>query len=175
MALQCNMTLNTAVAVVGQTPAPQATLTVYNPGAVTVTVTGINLYVAALADGRLNTPTMPSVVPTGPGMATSVPSLGSITIGPFPIVVNSAGNANPAQMIPIAGAATGYSPQASQYMQFTVLVGATVYGSDGSSNTAGVAPLLVSYSPAPPPGFQGGYLNLEAPNNFLFPLMLGVL
>jgi hypothetical protein len=96
-------------------------------------------------------------------------------MGPFPVVVASAGNANPLQLIPIAGASTGYSPQASQYMQFTVLVGATIYGSDGSLNVAGVAPLLASYSPAPPAGFQGGYMALAAPNNFLLPLMLGVL
>jgi hypothetical protein len=162
------MTLNVATYVPGQNPAPMATLTIYNPNAVAVVVTGVQLQAKVLGDPNINRLAMPpSVVPIGPGMTTSVPALGTITIGPFPVVVASAANGNTAQSMGPTGSTTPVNPQGSQPLQYTLMIGADVYGSDGSYNQAGVAALLVSYLSAPPLGFQGGFLQFNAPNNFI--------
>lgn len=179
MALQAQVTLNYSSYTAGQNPPPQATVTVYNPNASAVVVTAVVMRrqsPAPLPVGQPNfIPAAPSVAPIGPGMTTSVPALSSITIGPFPIVVASAANANSFQMVNQAGNLNPINPQGSQPPQSTVMVGATVYGSDGSSNVAGSAPLLVSYASAPPVGFQGGFLNFSAPNNCITGLIPGIL
>lgn len=169
MALQCNITLNVSNYSAGQTPPPMATLTVYNPGAVAVVVTGVQLNVKPLLEsGPPNRVAMaPSVVPIGPGMTTSVPPLSSINIGPFPIVVASAAAGNTYQQMGPTGSVTPVNAQGSQPLQSTLMIGADVSGSDGSANIAGQAGLLVSYANPPPPAFQGGYLQFASPNNFI--------
>lgn len=168
MALICNVTLNVASYSAGQTPPPMATLTVYNPGAVAVVVTGVQLNVRPILEtlpGR--TSMSPSVVPIGPGQTTSVPALSSITIGPFPIVIATAANGNTYQTMGPTGSVTPVNAQGSQPLQVTFMIGADVSGSDGSLNTAGQAGLLVSGSSQPPLGFQGGFLQFASPNNFI--------
>lgn len=176
MALQANVTLNTSVYTAGQNPAPMATVTVYNPNASAVTVTSINMKARVFTDPNLNRLAMlPSLPPTGPGMTTSVPSLSSITFGPFPIVLGSAANMNSFAAVNMSGNLNPVNPQGSQPPQTRVMIGALVYGSDGSANEAGEAGLLLSYASPPPVGYQGGVLQFDAPNNLATGLLFGVL
>jgi hypothetical protein len=176
MALQCNVTLSYTAYAAGQNPAPMATVQVYNPNASAVVVTSVNMKAYSLGDPRKQDLAMsPSVPPTGPGMTTSVPALSSITFGPFPIVVASAANVNSFQAVNQSGNLFPVNPQGSQPPQRTVMVGALVYGSDGSINEAGEVGLLVSYTSAPPVSYQGGFLNFSAPNNYATGLIFGVL
>ncbi len=170
MSLQCQVTLNYGSYSAGQNPAPMATVQVYNPNAVTVVVTALQLNSLVVNGGVSSTnktAMLPSVAPIGPGMTVSVPTLSSITIGPFPVVISSAANVNSFQAVNQTGNLNPINPQGSQPAQFTVLIGADVYGSDGSFNTAGVASLLVSYQSAPPLAFQGGFYQFASPNNFI--------
>jgi hypothetical protein len=173
MALTCNMTLNIASCVAGQTPPPQATLTVYNPNASPVVVTGVQVQIFDL-DSDIEMPANAPLVPIGPGQTTLVPALSSITIGPFAISVGSAANVNSFAAVNQTGNLFAINPQPTQPPQNVITVGATVYGSDGSVNTAGVAPLLVSYTSAPPLGYQGGFLNFASPNNAAGGFLLGL-
>lgn len=176
MSLSCQMSLNYSSYTAGQTPPPMATLTVANPNSVAVVVTAAQIRAQVLNDVATNRLAMPPAsLPIGPGMATSVPANSSITIGPFPIVISSAANVNSFQAVNQTGNLNPINPQPSQPPQFTVLVGCDVYGSDGSFNQAGTAPLLVSYQSAPPPASQGGYLQLASPNNFVSLSLMGVL
>ncbi len=147
----------------GQNPAPQATVTVYNPNASAISVTGIQMTVKFLNDPL--TRTLNGSPPIGPGMTTLCPALSSITIGPFPVVIPSASNVNSFAMVNMAGNINPINPQGSQPPQSVAQIGAYVYASDLSSNVAGVAPLMISYTSAPPVGYQGGFLNLAGPNN----------
>lgn len=167
MALQCQVLLNVGSCSAGQTPPPQATVFVYNPNAVAVVVTGLTMTFADQLGRRTTLAVSPCVPPIGPGMTTSVPTLSSINIGPFPITIASAANVNSFTAVNQTGNLNPVNPQGSQPPQFTVLVGAAVNGSDGSSNIAGVAPLLVSYTSSPPLGYQGGFLQFASPNNFI--------
>ena len=177
MALVCAMSLNTGVYSAGQTPPPQATLTVYNPNAVAVSVTGVQVTARAFGDTPINHVPMAPVLPAiGPGMTTSVPPLGTITVGPFPIVVGSAANANSFQVVNQTANLNPINPQGPALVpQTIVMVGAAVNGSDGSVNVASEAGLTVSYSNSPPLGYQGGFLNYAGPNNFVTGLCFGVL
>lgn len=176
MSLQANVTLNYSSYTAGQNPPPMATVTVYNPNASAVVVTSVNMSAHALGDPLVNRLAMsPSVPPTGPGMTTSVPALSSITIGPFPVVVGSASNVNSFQAVNQSGNLFPVNPQGSQPPQTTVMIGALVYGSDGSVNTAGEAAILVSYSVSPPVGYQGGFLQFSSPNNLADGFLAGVL
>jgi|ERR1700755_173225 len=176
MALQCQVSLSYASYTAGQTPPPMATVFVYNPNAATVTVTGAKLYAFAVNDpvGR-EIPFAPAVLPTGPGMTVTVPALGSINIGPLPVVMGSAANANAFQMVNQVGNLNPTNPQIALPPQTNINVGCLVYGSDGSINRAGTAGLLVSYTSSPPLGYQGGFLNFAAPNNFIMFRFLGAL
>lgn len=174
MSLVCNMTLNVGTTVAGQNPSPQATLTVYNPNASDVVVTGASVFTVTLA-GQYTNATNQSVVPLGPGMTTLVPSEDSITFGPFPIVCASAANVNSFAAVNQSGNLFPINPQPSQRPQQVLMVGATVYGSDGSVNSSGQAPLLVSYTSTPPVGYQGGPLMFSAPNNLALGMTTGVL
>lgn len=174
MALVCNMSLNYGSMTAGQNPSPQATLTVYNPNASAVVVTGASVFTTTLVGQQTNA-TNQSVVPLGPGMTTVVPTLSSITFGPFPIAASSSANVNSFQAVNQVGNLFAINPQPSQRPQEVLLVGATVYGSDGSVNTAGKAPLLVSYTSTPPVGYQGGPLFLSAPNNLALAFTVGLL
>lgn len=176
MALQCQVTLNYSSYSSGQTPPPQATLFVYNPNAVPVTVTGLQLSFRALNDVSINrTTALPSVPPIGPGMTVTAPAGASISIGPFPVVVASGANVNSFQAINQTGNLNPINPQGSQPAQFTVMVGGLVYGSDGSVNTIGEAAILVSYESPPPVAYQGGFLQYASPNNFVSLMLMGVL
>lgn len=173
MALTCNMTLNTAVTTAGQSPAPQATLQVFNPNASAVVVTGAAVNVSTSTGQQDNV--NQSVVPLGPGMTTVVPPLSSITFGPFPIAPGRAANVNSFAAINQTGNLNPINPQGAHRPQQLLLVGATVYGSDGSVNIAGTAALLVSYASTPPLGYQGGFLQFAAPNNLVLGMTTGVL
>lgn len=176
MALSCQVSLNYSAYSAGQNPPPMATLFVYNPSAVAVSVTGVQMHSSVVGDANVNRLAMsPSVPPIGPGMTTSVPSLSSINIGPFPVVVGSAANVDSFQAVNQSGNLNPINPQGSQPAQYALQIGATVQGSDGSSNEAGVAPLFVSYTAAPPQAFQGGYLQFASPNNLVAALIPGVL
>jgi len=175
MALQANVTLNYSAYTAGQSPAPMATVTVYNPNASAVVVTSINMLAHPFGSTAQALPMSPSVPPTGPGMTVSVPTLSSITFGPFPIVIGSAANVNSFQAVNQTSNLNPINPQGSQPPQTQVMVGALVYGSDGSANTAGEAGLLVSYYPAPPLGYQGGFLQFNGPNNLITGALAGIL
>lgn len=172
MALQAQVTLNYASMVAGQTPTPQATLSVYNPNASPVLVTGAQVYVQTLAGQR--TPSFnPPLVPLTAGFCT-VPALGTLTFGPFSITVPSMSNVNVFQMVGPSGSSLT-NTQPTQPPQMQLQVGAFVFGSDGSNNTAGVAPLLVSFTSNPPMNFQGGPLQFGLPNNLALGFVTGVL
>ena len=175
MALQCNITLNYANYSAGQNPPPMATLSVYNPNAVAVTVTGMQLNARALGDTPGHTSMYPGVMPIGPGMTVTAAALSSINIGPFPVVLATAANANSFQAVNQTGNLNPINPQGSQPPQVTIVIGADVQGSDGSFNVAGTAALVVSYQSQPPLGFQGGFLALGNGNNLANLRMLGIL
>lgn len=174
MSLQCNVTLSRSDYTAGQSPAPMATVTVYNPNASAVVVTSINMKAHALGSTANALSMSPSVPPTGPGMTVSVPTLSSITFGPFPLAIGSAANVNSFAAVNQSGNLNPINPQGSQPPQTQVMVGALVYGSDGSVNEAGEAGLLLSYSSSPPLGYQGGDLNFAGPNNFATGFLAGI-
>jgi hypothetical protein len=157
-----------------------AVLTVTNATASPIAITGAALSMAQLGDG-LAISRAENVLPLGPGMPVVVPASSTIIVGPFQVVVHSNAGANSFQSVGPAGALT--DPQLSEargdqngnhFPQFVVLVSATVYGSDGSVNVSGTAPLLVDVVVPPPLGYQGGFLHLSAPNN-LVTYLAGVL
>lgn len=172
MALVCNMTLSQPSVTAGQSS--QATLTVYNPNASAVVVTGMQVSVSTVA-GQYTPAVNQSLPPMGWGMTTIAPATSSITFGPFPIAAGSASNVNSYAAVNQTGNLNPINPQPSQSPQQVLMVGATVYGSDGSINTSGKAPLLVSYVPAPPLNYQGGPLFFSAPNNLALGLTTGIL
>lgn len=168
------MSLNVATCSAGQSPAPMATLQVYNPNAVAVAVTGIQLqFFDSSTNLPINLAANPAMPAMGPGQTVVAPALSSITFGPFPVAVGSAANANtfPA---PSVGYLNPRNPQQAQSPVFGILVGALVYGSDGSTNDAGRAGLTVAASIQPPPTFQGGALQFAGPNNLVTGLLMGV-
>lgn len=162
MALQCQMSVNNQAYQAGGTP-PQATLTVYNPNAVAVSVTGLELVFRNNAGAAVKPVLQPSVPPTGVGQATSVPALSSITIGPFPMAFGSVAAGSSFAMVPPGSQPS--NPQGSQPLQTDINIGALVYASDGSVNVAGMARVFVSFSVAPPQAYQGGYAFFNGPNN----------
>ncbi len=168
MSLQCVVGLNYNSYAAGMNPPPMATVSVYNPNAAAVVVTSIQMKAYVQNNQTQSALAMsPSVPPIGPGQTTTVPALGTINIGPFPIVVASAANDNPFQMVNQTGNLNPVNPQGSQPPQYTLIIGADVYGSDGSFNTAGVTGLLVSYPNSTPATYQGGVYQFYLPNNFI--------
>jgi hypothetical protein len=154
-------------------------ITATNPGAVPIVITGGDITVTQLGDGTDVSCAKPTL-PLGPGMPTVVAAGATVLVGPVTIAVHSNSGCDPYQSAPQGayvdpqpsdsrGAATG-----NKFPQFTVLVGATLYGSDGSINFAGTAPLFVDVVSPPPLGFQGGFLSLSAANN-LVTFLAGVL
>lgn len=167
MALNCSISLNTNAYAAGQNPPPQATLTVYNPNAVAVVVSSVQVTANQLGNTSLTLPIAPITVATGPGITTTVPALGSINLGPFPIVLASAayaGSANPAFFSP-PGTSNPTNPQGSQPPSYVAQIGALVYGSDGSVNQASYAGVTVSQMFNAPLGTAGGFLNFAGPQN----------
>lgn len=168
MPLQCQVVLNPS-ARSGEQPVTVA-LIVYNPSATTpIAITGGALSVSQLGDGSEVSCALP-MLPIGPGMPTVVAAGATILVGPMTLVLHSNAASNSFQTV---DSSPPVNPQPSdsrlsgsnEYPQFTVLVGATLYGSDGSINQAGTAPVLVDVVVTPPLGFQGGFLHLHAPNN----------
>lgn len=166
------MPLNAAVNIdrrsvtAGGAPA-QVSVVVYNPGAATVLVTGIQISASRFGSSAQTLPFQASVPATGPGQAMTVAAGATITIGPFPIAFGSAayiGGANPTVISPDA-AAFPNNAQPSQPTPYIATIAAMVFGSDGSSNIAAPAGILVSHSFQPPASTQGGYLNFAVPQN----------
>jgi len=176
MALTCGISINTTAVTADQSPGASATLTVYNPNASAVVVTGARLTYTPL--GQTNPSPAASVatvlIPTGPGQTVSVPALGSITFGPFPVQAHSPSNSSSYN---VASPSGGYGGpiQGALPSQEQLIIGAVVEASDGSSNVAAPAGLTVSYYTPPPLGSQGGFLNFADGDNFLNGLLLGVL
>jgi uncharacterized membrane protein len=166
MALTCQMAISPSSYRAGQSPSPMALLTVYNPNAVAVVVTGVVLVFKDAQGSPRQFSVSPSVVPVGYGQTTSVPALSSITIGPFPIAV---GNVAPAAIFNAVPPSSQPSlVQVAMPPQSKIFIEALVYGSDGSVNVSGAAGLLVTYTDAPPVAFQGGFANFYDPNAAAF-------
>lgn len=177
MALTCNITLNVSTCVAGGSPSPQATLQVFNPNASAVAVAGVQLQffdaVTLLPIAAAANAPMPAL---GPGQTVVAPAGSSIFFGPFPVAIGLAGNASSLGSMPFSPSSppAPANPQLALRPQQQVLIGAVVYGSDGSANVAGRAGLLVSYPSLPPLFSQGGALQLSNGNNFLTGLVMGV-
>lgn len=153
MALQCQMTVNRQPYQAGGTP-PQATLQVYNPNAVAVTVTGLELGFTDDLGNTIRPVVQPSVPPIGIGQTTTVPALSSIFIGPFPMTFGSVAAGSQFDAVPPSSQPS--NSQGSQPLQQAINIGGLVYGSDGSVNVMGKARVFMSYTVPPPPAFQGG-------------------
>lgn len=163
MALTCQMLVSPPSYQAGQSPPAMAILRVYNPNAVAIVVTGVQLVFKDSVGVERPFPILPSVVPIGYGQTVSVPATSSIDIGPFPLAFASSAAASSFERVP-PGAQPSMT-QGSRPPQEQIFVGAIVTGSDGSSNIAGSAGVLVSYSVSPPVAYQGGFMNFYWPNN----------
>lgn len=170
MPLNCQVFVNPS-----STPAEQPVsvfLTITNPGAATIAITGGDLEVTQLGNGSDVSCARP-LLPLGPGMQTVINPGATVLAGPVMIVLHSPSASNSYQTVSPTGApAVDVQPSGSRggatgnhYPEFTVLVGATVYGSDGSVNVAGKAPILVDVVAPPPVGLQGGFLDLARGSN----------
>lgn len=175
MALVCAMSLNTQFCQAGASPAPMATLTVYNPNATSVAVTAIQISYFDAQLRPINAAAAPQLPAASPGQTVVVPTLSSITFGPMPVAVGSPASANSFWNASVSNTAATPNPQVALPPQTQVLIGGTVYGSDGSANTITPIGLTVSYTPAPPVLSQGGALQFASGNNLLTGLMMGVL
>lgn len=155
MALVCTVVLSTSSYAAGSTPPPKAFIICRNDGASTVVVAGIALSRRVLGSDTLGAPVpMGNALPAyGPGAPAVVLAGDAQTIGPFSVTVGS------------AASAIGGNAQPSQPADYILMVGATVIGSDRSSNVAGEAGMLVSYSLRPRIGAQGGQLIYARPSN----------
>lgn len=158
------MSLNVDSALAQSSPLPQATLQVYNPNASPVAVTGIAVKYLNAEFQPFNAATNLPMPAMGPGQTVVVPALASLFFGPFSVTLGMAGNANmflaAPQTAPLS--AMSRSELANRRAQ-RVFVGATVYGSDGSINEAGLDSVLFSWSTIAPIGLQGGNTNFTLP------------
>lgn len=155
MALICNVVLSATSYSAGHTPPPKASIVCTNTGASAVVVLGVALHKRILGS---NTPGAPvpmgnALPPYGPGAPVTVDAGGTQTVGPFAVTVGN------------VASAVGGNSQSSQPPDFTLMVGATVLGSDGSRTEAGEAGMLVSYSIRPRVNTQGGQLIFSQPSN----------
>lgn len=177
MPLQCQVFVYPSAAG-GEQPVTVAVIAT-NPSPTTpIVISGGSVSVTQLRDGTDVSCAKP-MLPLGPGMPTVVAPGATVLVGPAQLAVhsNSAANSfqNPSSLIDSQPSDARGEPTGNHYPQFTVLVGATLYGSDGSINQAGTAPLLVDVVAPPPLGFQGGFLHLSAPNNLVTAYAAGVL
>jgi hypothetical protein len=155
MALVCSVVLSANSYSAGHTPPPSASIVCYNNGASAVVVNGVELNCRIHGSSTLGSP-IPmgnALPPYGPGAPVSVAAGGSATVGPFPVTVGS------------AAAGIGGASQPSQPADFILVVGAMVFGSDGSRNVAGEAGITVSYSLRPRANTQGGQLIFSQASN----------
>ncbi len=155
MALICSVALSTTAYAAGSTPPPSASIVVTNTGSGAVVVTGVQLSGRVLGS---STPGRPVVMgnalpPYGPGAPVVVAAGGVGRVGPFAVTAGMAANAN------------GGVKQPTQVPIYTLMVGAVVFGSDGSRNVAAEAGLTVSWPIRPQVGTQGAALNFSQPGN----------
>lgn len=164
MALTAQVTLSQRSYTAGATPVPTFVIVVANANAVPVVVTGLEFSYTDAFNATVKPAGNVNVPPIGQGQTTTVPALGSITIGPMAIAVGSVANANMFQAVPPSAAPT--NPEALALpTSYELWVGALVYGSDGSVNIAGKDRLLVSPTSQPPLGYQGGFAQFNGVNN----------
>lgn len=159
MALVCTVVLSTTSYRAGATPPPMATVQCYNPTASTIVVSGVEIYGRVLGSSTPGNPVpmgMP-LPPYGPGAPVTIAAGATLPVGPFPITAGSAAAA-------LRDGNTG-NAQPSQPLNYTLMIGAIVFGSDLSRNTAGEAGMLVSQTIAPTVGQQGGSLIFSKPTN----------
>ena len=155
LALVCSVVLSANSYSAGHTPPPSASIVCYNNGASAVVVTGVQLYKRILGSDTPGNPVPMgnALPPYGPGAPVSVSALGTQRVGPFSITMGS------------AASAIGGNSQPSQPAGCILVIGATVFGSDGSRNVAGEAGITVSYSIRPRVGTQGGQLIFSQASN----------
>ncbi len=155
MALVCSVVLSATSYSAGHTPPPTARVVCYNNGASAVVVTGVALSKRVHGSDTLGGPVPMgnALPPYGPGAPVSVSAGGTQTVGPFAVTVGS------------AASAIGGNSQPSQPADCILVIGATVFGSDGSRVEAGEAGMLVSYSIRPRVGTQGGQFIFSQPSN----------
>lgn len=178
MPLQCQVVLGPS-ARSGEQPVTVA-IVAYNPSPTTpIAITGGVMSVEQLGNGTAVPCALP-MLPIGPGMPVVVAAGATALVGPVTLVLHSNSAANSFQTV---DANPPVNPQPSDsrggqrslhYPQYTALIGATLYGSDGSINQAGTAPVFVDVVVTPPQGYQGGYLHLSEPKN-LANLLTGVI
>jgi len=178
MALSCAIQTAQLATTAGGQPVT-FNLAVYNPNAVAVSVTGVQIVVApagsSLAVSAGSSSLMNQIVaPIGPGQTTVVPALSSITIGPMYLDLPSS-NSNTAAFMGV--------PFPGQQWQNTnpalpgtlvLAINALVSASDGSFNMASPGGLTVSSYFPPPAGTQGGNLQFGLGANFGNFLTLGL-
>jgi hypothetical protein len=141
----------------GQNPPPTVTLVVANPNATAVMVTGVQIVPTIVGQTGQALSIAPILPALGPGQNVTVPALGSLNLGPFPIVFASAANVNQFQMVNQVGNLNPVNPQLAELATYSISIGAIVSVSDGSNNTAVPAVLTVSPPSQPPLGTQGGF------------------
>ncbi len=155
MSLVCSVMLSAQSYSAGSTPPPTASIVCHNPGALSVVVTGVALHGRVLNSSTLGQPTSMATAlpPYGPGAPVVVLAGGTQTVGPFPVTVGS------------SAAGIGGNPQPSQPLDYQLMIGATVLGSDRSINEATEQGMTVSYSLRPRTNTQGGQLIFSQPSN----------
>jgi hypothetical protein len=155
MALVCSVVLSATSYSAGHTPAPKASVVCYNNGASSIVVTGVQLHKRIFGSDTPGGPVpMGSALPPyGPGAPVAVAAGGTQTVGPFSVTVGS------------VASAIGGNSQPSQPADCILVIGATVFSSDGSRAEAGEAGMLVSYSIRPRINTQGGQLIFSQPSN----------
>jgi hypothetical protein len=172
MAITAQVNLSFTSYPAGFNPPPLATLTVANSGAAAVAIIGTKFSATvAGASAPSFTSIATPVLPTGPGQNLTVPASGSLSLGPFPIVLPSAANNNPNASIPPAAAPQ--NPQPSQPIPFSVTIGCDVLTSDGAVTSAGTAFLILTGTSTPPQGNYGGFLQFYIANNFINGVVTG--
>lgn len=155
MALLCHVVLSASTYTAGATPPPTATLVCTNTGASSVVVMGVQLTGRVLGSSTLGNPVpmANALPPYGPGAPVVVAAGGIGRVGPFPVTVASAADANSS------------SQQRTQVPVCILMVGATVFGSDRSVNVAAEAGITVSWTIRPAFNTRGGLLDFSRPSN----------
>ncbi len=164
MTLRCALVMNSNSFVAGQTPVPQASLTVANDAAAPVNVTGVDLYFTDVVGNVVRPAGSVPLAPIGFGQTTVVPAASSITIGPMGVALGSAASVNSYASVPPQSIPTN-SQQLALPAGQQLFLRARVYGSDGSVADASPAQFTVWPSIQPPLGFQGGFAQFADPDN----------
>ena len=150
MALDCIIALSKTNWTVGSNLGPKAFLTCNNATAAAISVTGIQMELTQRGAKMI----LPgSVAAIGAGSTVIVPALSAIKIGPIDLAIPSVGVQDSGNLM------------SAQIADPLVMVGATVYGSDGSINLAGAAPLQLRSIRQPAAATRGGFLNMAEGSN----------